>query len=73
MKLEDLVKLSTDEGKLLVNDHTTISVMKTFESCVAKLRRIGNWYEDQLLDLMDEEVGQFEFDAEGNHLTVYLR
>lgn len=73
MKLEHLVNMEYD-GENLVNDCTTISASKVFNDTYgAKLLRNGNWYQDPILDLMQEEVAQFEYDAEGNHLTVYLK
>lgn len=72
MKLEQILSMEYPE-KFLIDDQTVIRVTKEFESTGSALRRRGNWFEDHILDLMDEEVSSFEMDLDTNTLAVYLK
>ena len=72
MTLEDVIMMDTPNGKL-VKDYTKIFVTQQFRTYGAHLHRKGNWYEDQILDLMDKEIEKVEFEAGMNSLTVTLK
>lgn len=72
MKLEQILSMENPE-RFLIDDRTVIRVTKELKSTGAALRRKGNWFQDHILDLMNEEVSTFEMDLETNTLAVYLK
>lgn len=68
MTLKELIQENS-----LVKDSTTVVLAKIQSSYGAKLRRNGHWYEDQILDLMNQEIYSIKLNSETDSLVVVLK
>lgn len=58
MILKDIIESS------LINDKTLIKVV------MEKTTKVGNWYQDHILDLAGLNVASIDFNASKNQITV---
>ena len=66
MKLKDLL-LSE-----FINDKTRLIISRPIVGHMCDIR-YGNWYQDNILDLMEFQVKTFDFDFENNIMSVTLK
>lgn len=65
MKLKDLIAIKC------VNDETFITVSCVICGNMCDIRK-GKWFEDHVLDMMEFDVNQFDFDFVTNRMTASL-